>query len=89
MSRCGGAPKSFLDSRHPLDQFLSVALYPLRLALRYSMVHKFILASSFPISTPHAEFLQDRTIIREYRLTALYSGAFRITLKQLDTKNGY
>jgi hypothetical protein len=28
-------------------------------------------------------------MIREYRLTDLYSVAFRITLKQQDTKNGY
>jgi hypothetical protein len=27
--------------------------------------------SSSPLSTPHAEFLQDSTIIREPRLTAL------------------
>ena len=51
---------------------LSVALYPLRLAFRLSMVHKIILDALFPISIPHAEFLQDCTIIREDRLTAQY-----------------
>jgi hypothetical protein len=43
------------------------------------MIHKFILASLFPLGTPHAKFLQDRTIIREYRLIALYPRALRIT----------
>jgi hypothetical protein len=59
------------DSRHSLDQFFSVALHPLRLAFRFSMVHKFILDALFPISAPRAEFLQDCAIIREYRLNTI------------------
>jgi hypothetical protein len=46
------------------------------------LVHKFILASLVVIRTPHMEFLQDCTIIRQYRLTALYPVAFRIQLNQ-------
>ena len=62
---------------------------PVRLAFRFSMVHKIILDALSPISTPHAEFLQDCTIIREDRLTTLYSGVSIIKLKHVDAKNAY
>jgi hypothetical protein len=67
----------------------SVALHPLRLAFRFSIGHKIILDALFPISTPHAEFLQDCTIIQEDRLTALYSGVSIIKLKHPEIKNTY
>ena len=38
---------------------------------RFFLVHKFIIASLVRISTLLAEFLQDRTIILQYRLIAL------------------
>jgi hypothetical protein len=75
-----------LDDLNSLDEFFSVVLHPLRLAFRFSIAHKFILDALFPISTPHAEFLQDCPCIREDRLTALYSAAFIIKLKQWDAK---
>ena len=68
------------DSRHSLDQFLSVALHPLRFALRFSGVHKIILNALSPVSTSHAEFLQDRPRIRQNRLTALCVGVSIIQL---------
>jgi aryl-alcohol dehydrogenase-like predicted oxidoreductase len=50
------------------------------------LIHKFILASLISIRTPHTDFLQDCTIIGEYRLTALSPGAFRIKVRQRYTK---
>jgi hypothetical protein len=72
--------------RQPLDQFFTVALHSLRLAFPCSMAHKFTLDALYPISAPHAEFLQDGAITREYCLTAPYSEAFIIKLKQRDAK---
>jgi hypothetical protein len=57
--------------RYSLDQFFSVALYPLRFTIRFFWVHKFILASLVRIRTLLIVILQDCTIICEDRLTAL------------------
>jgi hypothetical protein len=72
-------PRALASGQKPI-----VASHPLLLAVRFSTGHIFILADLFPIGVPGAECLQDCTIIREYRLTALYSGAFIIKIKLED-----
>lgn len=63
---------------NPLNQFFSVALRPLLFTFRFFWVHRFILASLISICMPHAEYLQNHTMICEYHPTDHSSKDFRI-----------
>jgi hypothetical protein len=69
-----------------LEQFIPIAVHTLCLARYSSVAHTLILATSFPLGTPHTGFLQDRTTIREYHHTVLSSATPRIALNKQDTK---